>query len=227
VSSVYDPVEVSKTVVTTYYVDICPTGLTTVPYTYTATRTPGAKPPAKAYDSSYFTTTVAVYKNSDAYPVTVTLTKPIEAAKTPVKAVGMPGSAAPYPSGAAAKPVAAPVNSNLAAAVAKPASQAPGSYPSAPAAPVEPASQAPPYNPSAPAAPVYGASSLSPIYTTAAALGKSTPVAPVYNAVGSTKVPLVGTETYGAPYAKFTGGAGKEMVTLGGVLAAVALVLFL
>jgi len=209
ISSVYDPAKVSATVITTYYVDVCPTGLTTVSYTYTATMSPGAKPTKAAFDSSYFTTAVTVCTNCAAYPTTITLTKPIEAAKTPVKAVGMSGSAVPYLSGAETKPVIAPVYSSPAAPAAKSASQAPEYYPSMPVAPV------------------YPASSMKPVYTTTAAPVKSTPVAPVYNAVNSTKVPLVGTETYSVPYAKFTGGAGREMVTLGGVLGTIAFVLFL
>jgi chitinase len=209
ISSVYDPVKISATVITTYYVDVCPTGLTTVPYTYTASMTPGARPTVNAYDSSYFTTAVTVCTNCAAYPTTITLTKPVEAAKTPVNAVGMSASAVPYPSAVESKPVIAPVYSSPAAAIAKPAPQAPESYASAPAAPA------------------YPASSMKPVYASTAAPVMSTPVAPVYSAVSSTKVPLIGTETYAAPYAKFTGGAGREMVTLGGVLGAIAFVLFL
>lgn len=69
---------------------------------------------------------------------------------------------------------------------------------------------------------------MKPVYTTTAAPVTSTAIASIYNtAASSVKVPLVGTEKYVAPYATFTGAAGREMVTLCGVLGAVAFVLFL
>lgn len=69
---------------------------------------------------------------------------------------------------------------------------------------------------------------MKPVYSTTATPVKSTAVAPISNtAASSVKVPLFGTETYSAPYANFTGSAGREMVTLGSVLAVVAFVLFL
>ncbi|TID16945.1 glycoside hydrolase family 16 protein [Venturia nashicola] len=79
----YTSTSVYTTTITTTYVDICPTGLTTVTATYKTTVCPGSTTPAVPVG---WTTTVTVCKNCGPKPTTVTITKPY-AASTIVESV--------------------------------------------------------------------------------------------------------------------------------------------
>ncbi|QDS68227.1 hypothetical protein FKW77_010590 [Venturia effusa] len=69
----YTSTAVYTTTLTTTYIDICETGLTTVTATYKTTICPGSTTPAVP---SGWTTTVTVCQNCGPKPTTVTITKP-------------------------------------------------------------------------------------------------------------------------------------------------------
>ncbi|GAD97348.1 class III chitinase ChiA1 [Paecilomyces variotii No. 5] len=101
------------TVIVTSYVDICPTGLTTITTTYTtyycpgtvsATTTPAALPTGSPSQTTPqlpegWTTTVTVCTQCAATPTTVTLTKPVAATSTNVVTATATGTASAGSSG--------------------------------------------------------------------------------------------------------------------------------
>jgi chitinase len=152
----YTSTSVYTTTITTTYVDVCPTGLTTVTATYKTTVCPGSTTPAVP---DGWSTTVTVCKNCGPKPTTITITKPY-AASTAVEIVTL-----------VVKPV--PENeyySSMSTVV----------VPSVPAAPVKAAPSypvAPVAASSYPIVPVASSSSVSPVkpITYAAASGYAAP----------------------------------------------------
>ncbi|KAL0256470.1 Chitinase 2 [Diplodia seriata] len=74
------PGDVTTTVITTTYIDVCPTGITTVTTIYTTTVCPTQAP---SDIPSGWTTTVTVCTNCGPEPTTLTLTRPIPTASGP------------------------------------------------------------------------------------------------------------------------------------------------
>jgi chitinase len=171
------------------YVDVCPTGLTTITTTYKTTVDKGSSTPAVP---SGWTTTVTVYGSPK--PTTITLTKPVSPVAVPTSYASTVKEIVTV----VVQPVPANEYYSSLSAAGKP-------VPSGPAAPVQPASS---YTPVAPVA-VSSGSPAKAVYPS----GSS--VKPVYAPSGTG---YWGSKTSSGPIATFTGAASRINVGVGAVV---------